>query len=397
MSTCRALAVSMLLGIGPLPTWGAPPVNEITAERAVASRFPHPAELEVAEGLAAAERRLAGARGLLFQGATVSAATGPRRSDEAGRSNDLSLGVDLPLLFARDDQRAAVAALEAATPVLSRAARAEADLDVELAYLAAWRDAEEVDLRERELALVGEWLAVVERRVEAGAEPPFRTTVALGERERVATQRDLAGTRALASRLALDALSPLPGDELKWIAPAVDRLADPGSGLGVELQRRAIELWTDLELAVAGLDSKVDTARWAVTSELAREGEEEVALVGLTYRIAPRRERPTSEAALLAARDAVSRRRAIEIANLEGRIAAARRALEAPPSTLSETEIERAFRALAALVAEGKERPTEVLAERRALVDARIAQLDRLYARAVASAELRTLTRRFEP
>jgi len=393
MPTCRVLAFAILLGAAS----GALVSAELTVDQAVAARLPHPTELEAAQRLAAAARRLAGASGPLLGGATLSAAAGPRRSDDAASSTDVAIGVDLPLLLAGEEQRALAAAIESAAPALTQAARAGAELEVELAYLAAWRDAEELLLRDRELALLADWLAATRLRVAAGAEAPFRVTVALGEVERVAGQREEARDHALASRLALAALTRLPAGEVRLAAPLAGDADLSGAAHETGVLRRAIELGTRLELAAAALDSKADTARWALTSELASEGEEEVARLGISYRIAPRRERRTVADERLAAAEAQRRRAALEIAALDARAVTARRTLAAGAAALSEEEIEHAFRALHALVAEGKERPTDVLAERRTLVDARLSLLDRRHARAAASAELRTLSRRLEP
>jgi outer membrane protein TolC len=419
MSTLRWCVAAPLLAALTLAAAGASGRPTLTLEQVLAHRLPQPGELETAARLATATRQLAAGSGLLPRDATLSVVAGPRSGGESGGSSDLALGIDVPLPAAGAERRALAASLERAAPVLTQASRVEAELAVELAFLDAWRDAEALALREQELTLVETWLAAVRHQVAAGVEPPFRLTVATGERERVTAAREAAAARALASRLALGRLSPLPDGELRLTPPAAAAgalgaspagnpragLADdvasgstpPGDRAETNLLQRASALRAELEGALAALAARMDRSRFALTGELAREGDEEVARVGLAYRLAPSREHHDLARELAATQETLDRRAALEAAAYAARAAAARHTLAAAPPDLDEAQIERALAAVAALVTEGKVRPTEVLAERRTLLDARLTLLDRRHARAVAAAELGALTRRFTP
>jgi hypothetical protein len=392
LTTAFALVVSTSASGASSPT--AP------LEQALAARHIHPAELQAEARLAEARQQLARSSGLLLGGATISLATGPRRTggpsgDES--STDVAAGIDLPLLFARDEQRALAAAIDAATSPMRSAARATAELELELAYLAAWRDGAEAAFRDRELGLVDEWLAATRRRVEAGADPPYEATVAAGERQRVAVERDVARARSAESRLALAALCNLPAGELSLVAPAdSDADAIPGSVAG-GARRLAVERAAELEIAGAALATAAESARWSLASQLAREGDEEIARLGLAYRIAPRGQRRSAAEELAAATRAIRRRAELESASVDERFAAARSLLAGSRASVDEADLSHAFEALATRVAEGKERPGAVLAQRRALVDAQIALLESRHARAAAAAELRALTSRVQP
>jgi outer membrane protein TolC len=77
---------------------------------------------------------------------------------------------------------------------------------------------------------------------------------------------------------------------------------------------------------------------------------------------------------------------------VRARIAAAQTALAAAEPELGPEHLEQARRALTARVAEGKQRPSEVLPLRRQLLEARLASLAAEALRARAAAELVFLT-----
>lgn len=393
-SASRAAAALLAVGLSQGVVFAASP--PLALAELAAARKPHPAELEAEARLASALRRLAGSRGVLLGGATFSAAAGPRRGEGGDASTDVALGLDLPLLFAREEQRALAAAIEAAAPVLRSAARATAELELELAYLDAWRDAEVAALRETELGIVAAWLAAVERRVEAGAEAPYEAVAVAGEVARATLERDAARAVAIASRAALAAAIEIPlegrtlaGPDDAWLALA------PAGGEGA--LGLALRLDAELAAAEARLDAASGVARWSVATELAREGEEEVARLGLAYRIAPRGERPRAEGETAATAAALERRATLARAALDARAAAAGSRLADSPPSLGPESIDRALAALGARIVEGKERPSAVLPQRRALVDAEAAWIEGRSARAAARAELAALSRGVEP
>jgi hypothetical protein len=212
---------------------------------------------------------------------------------------------------------------------------------------------------------------------------------------RGARTRPGAGARGRLSRLA--ALAPIPEGSLRFAAPEAAALDSPEPRTGDSAARLAPARAAELRAASAALEASGDAARWSLASELASEGDEEFARFGLAYRIPPRRAR-RSAADELAARQAAFRRRGeLELAAVDARIAAAALRLASPPPALDEAPLGAAFAALALPVAEGKERLTDLLPERRALIDARLALLEERHARAAAAAELRLLTRRTEP
>lgn len=393
-SASRAAAALLAVGLSQGIVFAESP--PLALADLAAARKRHPAELEAEARIATSLRRLAGSQGVLLGGATLSAAAGPRRGEGGDASTDVALGLDLPLLFAREEQRALAAAIEAAAPVLRSAARATAELELELAYLDAWRDAELAALRETELGIVFAWLAAVERRVEAGAEAPYEAVAVAGEVTRATLERDAARAAAIASHASLAARVELPLEGRALAGPgAAPPAPPPAEGDGA--LRLAIRLGAELVAAEARLEAASGVARWSLATELAREGEEEVARLGLAYRIAPRGERPRAEAESAATAAALERRSSVERAALEARAAAAASRLAAPASSFGSETVARALAALEARIVEGKERPSAVLPQRRALVDAEVAAIEGRHARAAARAELVSLTRGVEP
>jgi hypothetical protein len=329
-------------------------------------------------------------------GATLSAAAGPRRGGGSDSSTDVALGLDLPLLFARDEQHGLATAIDAAAPVLRAAARATAQLDLELAFLDAWRDGELVALRERQLESVAAWLAATERRVAAGAEAPYEAIAVAGELARATLERDAARATAIASRalLAERVEIPIAGRPL---AGPDDAGQAPTAPAGEAALFLALRLEPALAAAEARLEAASGSARWSVASEVAREGEEEVARLGVAYRIAPRGERPRVEEEAAATIAALERRARLARSELEARAAAAASRLAAPAPSLLPEEVARALAALEARIVEGEERPANVLPQRRALLDAEAARIEATRARAAARAELHSLSRGIEP
>jgi hypothetical protein len=76
---------------------------------------------------------------------------------------------------------------------------------------------------------------------------------------------------------------------------------------------------------------------------------------------------------------------------LRARLAAARAALAAVPPALESADLLQAQRALTVRLAEGKERPSQIVPLRRLLLEARLAGLAARATRAKAAAELHYL------
>jgi len=382
-SAC-ALACSGVTAGGAAPSGGPLELPQLEA-----ARRPHPAELEADARLAAARRALARSAGALLGGAVLSVAAGPRRVDGGESESDLAVGVELPLSFARPEQRELASALAAAEPWLKGAAEVEARRDLSGAFVELWRAQERVELRREELATVDRWLESVRRRVEAGADAAYEAALVAGERARAALELERAEEAAATARAGLIALAHLPAGELLLAPPPEPSASADCAGEGI--LAGAARTGAVLAAAEAGLDRRAESSRWALAGDLAREGDEEVARVGLAYRIAPRGERAALEEVRAAAAATALRSAERTLAALGGRRNAALARLAAPPPPDASGEVTAALAALAARLAEGKSRPSEVLPLRRQLLAAREAALDARAERALAAAELAAL------
>jgi hypothetical protein len=269
-------------------------------------------------------------------------------------------------------------------------------------------------LRRDELATLERLSGVVRRRVEAGAEPPYETTLAEAEHGATAVAvAEAEGERAHAWA-ELAALAEVPASTAPPAGPpeAGPVLASPGEGsegtapsdpaalrerldsgaLASAARARAVSAE-----ALARLSAARDDSRWSLASALAREADESVARIGVAYRFARSGERAaitrTTETAAAAAR----REAEIAIAGLAARLYAALaldRAIAASPAP---APVEPALTALELRLTEGKSPPSEVLLLRRQLLAAREAALDRELARLSAVNEIRLLTTEVKP
>ena len=351
-----------------------------------AARRPHPAELEVEERLAAARRTLARSSGPVLGGPQLSVAAGPRRLEGGETRSDLVVGLELPIFAARAEQRALAEALAAAEPLLRAAASREAELALAAAYAETWRLDALAALRSEDLALAERWLATARRRVEEGADPAYEATLIAGERDRAALELERTRAGVAAAHEALSALVPLPAGELVLSPPTETRVCSPGAGSS-ELERAA-RARAELATAEVELATRAEMARWALASDLAREGDAEVARLGLAYRFAPRGERAALDEQRAAATAAGQRAAELDLARLAARREAARSRLAASARFGGDEELAAGIAALEARLAEGRSRPSEVLPLRRQLLAAREAAIDARAERAVAAAEL---------
>jgi len=351
-----------------------------------AVRRPHPAELEAEARLAAGRRSLARSAGSLLGGPVLSVAAGPRRIEAGETRADVAVGVMLPILAARPEQRALAAALASAEPLLLAAAGTEAELALAAAYSELWRLDALAELRSEDLAIVERWLAATRRRVEEGADPAYEATLVAGERDRAALEleRTLAGLAA--AREALAALAPLPEGELRLVPPTEPPVCT--SGVGDSALEGAARARAELAIAEAGLATRAENARWALASDLAREGDEDVARLGLAYRFAPRGEKGALDELHAAAVAAERRASELELSRLAARRQAARARLAASSARSGDDELAAGLAALEARLREGRSRPSEALPLRRQLLAAREAAIDARAERALAAAEL---------
>jgi hypothetical protein len=146
-----------------------------------------------------------------------------------------------------------------------------------------------------------------------------------------------------------------------------------------------------LSLALVRARAGAARSRWALQSEVAAEGDERLAHLGVAYRLPLPGERGALAAEQTAAEASAERAAQVELAALDARLAAAAAALDGELPALDSRQLEHAGRALMARLAEGKERASQILPLRRQLLEARLAGLAAHAARARAQAELHFL------
>lgn len=364
--------------------------DAVSLSAALAGRSAHPLELAARAQLAAAGRVLVGAQ-WNPHGASVSLAGGVRRDDLGDRAADVAVEVDVPILLASRERRDLEAALDRAGEVLEAGAAALADLEVEQAYIEAWRDQQQVGVRIEAVRLLERWLAIAELRVEAGAEAPFQLVVARAELERAHLELAETRARAVASLGRLESLAPAIGRSTVLADPGAAVVDHTSAGLGVVAAAATVgvELLNAMDLVAL----RSDAARWGLTAGVATEGEEDVARLGLTYRVPRRGESAAQLAETESGIDHRRRELEVQLAALETRLASARSVLAGSVEGLEAGHLEGALRALEVLVEEGKAGLGEVLAERRGLIEARAIGVDRRATVALAAAQVRALTR----
>jgi hypothetical protein len=354
-----------------------------------AVRRPHPAELEAEARLAAGRRTLARSAGALLGGPVLSVAAGPRHVESGETRADVAVGLLLPIFAAGPEQRALAAALASAEPLLLAAAGSEAELALAAAYSELWRLDALAALRAEDLAIVERWLAATRRRVEEGADPAYEATLVAGERDRAALELERTRAGVAVARAALAALAPLPEGELRLVPPTEPPVCSARAGSSA--LERAARARAELAIAEAGLATRAESARWALASDLAREGDEDVARLGLAYRFAPRGEKVALDEVRAAAEAAEWRASELELSRLAARREAARSRLAAASALSGDDELAAGVAALEARLSEGRSRPSEALPLRRQLLAAREAAIDARAERALAAAELAAL------
>lgn len=371
---------------------------ELDLSRVLAAARPSPAGLAAEAELAAAARELSMSRGRWLDAPTLTVEAGPRRAP-SGDDFDLALGIEAPLAADQAERRFAAEAFEAARRDLPVAAELSARLSLELAYVDAWEAASAVDLAEREVDAVAIWLSSVESRVAAGAEAPYEVTLIGAELQSSRLSLVAARERRLFTWAELRALAELPAEAQMLVAPDAPAATGPASGVEASILVRAIRTDAALERSLAELAVARAGSRWSVVGSLGREGEEEVARVGVGLRLPLSGQVPARQAALAAEVATVERTAQLEIARLEARLAGARERAAGffPGVVLSPGEVERALAALDARVQAGKDRPSQVLPLRRQLVGALATALAARAAHLRATFEIAALTLEVSP
>jgi hypothetical protein len=368
----------------------------ITLDSVLAQRRAGPAELRAETEIAAARRAAVEASARQREAPVLGVEGGPRRLDGSTEA-DLAVDLEIALLRRGGERQELGEALAAAESAVRSAARAATSRLVFQTYVDAWAAAERVQLRQRDATLVGRWLALARRRVEAGADPPFEAEIVAAQLQSAELALAQARAEALATWQALSAWAPLPattGALAEPVAPASRPPAvEPGPGAAIASVRTRARL----EATLLRLGAARDRSRWSLLSSVGREGDEDVTHVGFALRLPRRGEREAIVSATETAVRAIEREAEIETAALAGRAAAAAallRELADPPEA---PDFDAILAALEARLAEGKDRPIAALALRREI----LSQLEEALARRVAThraaAELTELTTEVTP
>src|SRR5688572_28133321 len=279
-SSRRCLLTAILLATSPLAA-----ADPLSFEQAAAARRTHPRELEVERLLAEAAAAATGRGGILLEGPTTSVTTGPRRA-EGSTDADAMVEVEVPLLATRQRRSDLAAALDEKAEAVRLSARGIALADLSAAYARAWLAQTEAKLREEDIAVVDDWLAATERRVEAGADPPYESILIAGERDRalldlLAARREVELAWGELARWSAIAESSQPVDiaTLPGAREAGAALEESGKAVfsGIEARRELIALLARARTAAA-------SSRWAIAGDAGREGDERLARVGFAYR-----------------------------------------------------------------------------------------------------------------
>jgi len=358
---------------------------QLTFNEVLARRLPSPEEVEVERLLAEAQRISAGARGFAAEGPTTSIEGGPRDGKD-GSAGDLSLQIEMPLQGARGERRALGEMLPTAGTEARMSARAAADAELADAFVAAWLADTVAQVREQDLAAVEAWLDAARR-----ADPPYEPTLVAGERDRALVELiearrevELAWGELRARAEVPPRPEPVALDALPGHATTPDITTSPLA----DVMRAGIEARRDLAIAVARAQTALASSRWGLAGEVAAEGDERLAHVGVAYRLPLRGERTAIAAEQSAAETAANREAERRLVEVEAQVSAATATLGWAGQMLDTSALDAAQAALTARLEEGKERPSEILPLRRQLLEARIAALRSRAARTAAAAKL---------
>lgn len=354
---------------------------------------PSPERLAAESALAAAERDLSLSHGLLLEGPALRIEAGPRRTP-SGDGSDLALDVDLPLAADRTERRAAGEAYRRAREDMLDAADLEARLGLQLVYLDAWETGEALALAERDLAAAESWLTATEARIAAGADAPYEATLVAAEVGVARLNLAAARERRQVTWSELFVRADVGETPVVLREPVGGNMEAGPRGVESSTLARALDSRAALERALVTLEAARAESRWALGATFAREGEEDVARLGLGYRIPLAGQVAARSAARVAALAESSRSAEIGRARLGGRLAGALDRLGGlrTAKPLFPPDIDRALAALDARLAAGKDRPSQVLPLRRQLVGALRTALAARAASLRAAFEIEALT-----
>lgn len=387
-----ALFVGLAVAALPLAQAGVDPEN-LTLEQALARPLPGVAAARLEADFAELESELGQTRGWLREGPGLSADAGWRRQPPDGDGADFGVEIELPLASraSRDGRDALTGSLSASRGVMAQAAQLADRQRIVDAYLATWSAQRRLALRradERQLRAFAERLR---EQIAAGAVAAFQAGLADAEfraAQGLAAEAEAEVERTWAILLSVTDLPAEPIPELE--RPSMTPQANPG-----ETSLLAESLLAEQRLAEARSrwTEGRELSRSGIAASLAREGDEDVALVGWRWRI------PLSGEA-----EAIRRRTAGELswrqtatrqqlAELEARRLSSRALLAALPEQEADpAALEAVWQAAELRVREGKDSPAEALNIRRALINAQLTALDLELRRLTAQAELAYLT-----
>ncbi len=369
----------------------APP--PLTFEALAALAKPDPQQVRVEWDLAARSRAMAATGGLLREAPTLVAEAG-RRVGPLQRGTDRVLQVEAPLLLAPGLRSDAAHRLEEAGTASRALARLEARLRLRTAYLEAWAGQAQLRLRQEQLDLTRTWLEVARARVASGADPAYQVELVLGERLRQQAELGQSQRRAAETWAALRNLAELPKESLDLADPGAPLLPEP-TGLSASFEagllRDALRKQQGLDRSAFDLQQALRGSRWSLRGSHSAEGDERVTRFGVALRL-PRggelraldRERETGRTAMRVEAEAAER-------ILESRFLAVLERLRTFGEASGAPDFEAALRAVDLRLREGKERPSDALALRRQLLEARFSALQRQQEAHALAAEIEHL------
>ena len=383
----------------------APPT--LTLEQALAQARTGLAEARLAVDLAELEADLGQTRGLLREGPSLATQAGWRRQSPDGDGADFGLEIELPLASkASRAGRASLAdALGASRETLGRAAAATDRQKIVEAYLALWGAQRRAALRQDDERLLREFAGRLREQIAAGAVAAFHSGLIDAE---LRAAQGLAAEALAEEGLAwakLLALADLPAVPIPWLerpswtaaAPAEPQASPAPAGPG-SLVAESLRAEQRLADSRSLWSQSRQLSRSGVAASLAREGDEDVVLVGWRWRIPFEGERQALErrtAGEISLREIAARQ---QLAELEGRRRSSRALLAALPAGAEDPQrLEAVWQAAELRVREGKDSPAEAMSIRRALISAQITALDLELRRLAAQAELAYLSLETRP
>lgn len=375
----------------------APPT--LTLDQALAQARSGLAEARLEADLAELEADLGQTRGLLREGPSLAAQAGWRRQPPDGDGADFGLEIELPLASkaSREGRASLQDALAGSRETLLGAARLADRQKILAAFLELWGAQRRLALRRDDERLLREFAGRLREQIAAGAVAAFHS--GLVEAELRAAQ-GLAAEAGAAESLAwarLRGLADFPATPIPQLErPAWPVAAPPGPGS--PLAAEALLAEKRLADSRSAWNLYRQLSRSGVAASLAREGDEDVLLVGWRWRIPFQGERQALErrrAGELSWRDIDTRQ---QLAELEARQRSSRDLLAALPAGAGDRPaLDTVWQAAELRVREGKDTPAEAMNIRRALISAQLTALELELRRLTAQAELAYLSQETRP